>query len=307
MPNTTNAKELPQQEVHNTSYHDKVENFDLLYKITPVSEKSTPLLHYHECYEIVFYISADVEIYVDNLHFTLSSRDLIIIPPRKLHKVISRPSQTYIRYVFYFTSEQINQAFRNSSNPKSSQLFKDNVCCKLSLPAQAYMRMNNVFHNMYEHKTILSYKNSDLLNTYASAILQEAIFLSEKYMEKELTADKSSPIDQILQYINDHYSENITLDILETKFYMDKSYICRLFQKTMGISVINYLQYRRIMEAQQLLLNSDLPIIDICMDCGFNNVQHFYRVFKKITNLTPTEYKKHLLSTHLGQALSFPS
>lgn len=264
MPNTTNAKELPHQEVHNTSYHDKVENFDLLYKITPVSEKSTPLLHYHECYEIVFYISADVEIYVDNLHFTLSSRDLIIIPPRKLHKVISRPSQTYIRYVFYFTSEQINQAFRNSSNPKSSQLFKDNVCCKLSLPAQAYMRMNNVFHNMYEHKTILSYKNSDLLNTYASAILQEAIFLSEKYMEKELTADKSSPIDQILQY-------------------------------------------RRIMEAQQLLLNSDLPIIDICMDCGFNNVQHFYRVFKKITNLTPTEYKKHLLSTHLGQALSFPS
>lgn len=301
MENIIDSETLTQQEVQNPSYHDKVDNFDLIYKVTPVSEKLTPLLHYHECYEIVFYVSAEVEMYVDDQHFNLASHDLIIIPPRKLHSVISHQSQTYIRYVFYFTDEQIKQAFANSSNPKAAQFFTDNICRKLSPPAKACIRMNNVFQNMYEHKTMLSYKNSDLLKTYASAALQEIVFLSEKYIEKTKTVDTPSPIEQILQYINEHYSENVTLDILTTNFYMDKSYICRLFQKTMGISVINYLQYKRIIEAQKLLVNSDLPIIDICMDCGFNSVQHFYRVFKKITNLTPTQYKKYLLSVPLGQ------
>ena len=71
----------------------------------------------------------------------------------------------------------------------------------------------------------------------------------------------------------------------------------------MGISLVNYLQYKRILEAQKLLLNSDMPIIEIGMECGFTSVQHFYRVFKKITGLTPKEYKKNQLHTSLGQSI----
>ncbi len=99
-------------------------------------------------------------------------------------------------------------------------------------------------------------------------------------------------MEQILVYINDHYSQQITLQDLEENFFLNKSYICRIFRKTMGISLVNYLQYKRILEAQKLLLNSDMPIIEIGMECGFTSVQHFYRVFKKITGLTPKEYKK---------------
>ncbi|HIS32771.1 MAG TPA: helix-turn-helix transcriptional regulator [Candidatus Limivivens intestinipullorum] len=111
-------------------------------------------------------------------------------------------------------------------------------------------------------------------------------------------------MEQILVYINDHYSQQITLQDLEENFFLNKSYICRIFRKTMGISLVNYLQYKRILEAQKLLLNSDMPIIEIGMECGFTSVQHFYRVFKKITGLTPKEYKKNQLHTSLGQSIS---
>ena len=111
-------------------------------------------------------------------------------------------------------------------------------------------------------------------------------------------------MEQILVYINDHYSQQITLQDLEEIFFLNKSYICRIFRKTMGISLVNYLQYKRILEAQKLLLNSDMPIIEIGMECGFTSVQHFYRVFKKITGLTPKEYKKNQLHTSLGQSIS---
>lgn len=286
-----------------SSYLDIVKEFDLQYKITPSTEQPESLIHYHDCYELIFYVSAKIEVYLDDVYYSINSHDLLIIPPRKIHKIIYPERCNYVRYVFYFTQEQIQNAFLPSMQKKALFLFRDRGQHKLTLSAQDYLRINNVFRNMHEHMTEMSAGNYYLITNYASILLQELFLLygnlPDASEERTLT-----PVEQILNYINENYSQQITLDSLAEKYHLNKSYICRIFRKTMGISLVTYLQYKRILEAQNMLLNSEKPIIDIAMDCGFSNVQHFYRVFKKITNLTPSEYKKHQSGAKLGLEFS---
>lgn len=286
-----------------SSYLDIVKEFDLLYKATPPTEQPESLIHYHDCYELIFYVSAKLEAYLDDVHYSINSHDLLIIPPRKIHKIIYAERCNYVRYVFYFTQEQIQNAFLPSMMQKALFLFRDRGQHKITLSAHDYIRINNIFRNMYEHIKEMSAGNYYLITNYASILLQELYLLYGNLPDS--SEDRIlTPVEQILNYINENYSQQITLDSLAEKYYLNKSYICRIFRKTMGISLVTYLQYKRILEAQTMLLNSDKPIIDIAMDCGFSNVQHFYRVFKKITNLTPIEYKKHQPGKTLGLEFS---
>lgn len=277
------------------------DTFNLTYTVTLPNEQLDPLVHYHDCFELVFYVSADIQAYIDEAHYHLTSKDVLIIPPRKMHKIIYPEHQSYVRYVLYFSQEHIESFFGPGMAAGAIHLFKDRPYRKVSLSVPEYMRINNLFQNMYEHRRTLASQNFTLLNAYSSLILQELYHIFDRRPSSPPEAGEMSPVDQILKYINSHYSEAITLETLAEEFYLNRSYICRLFRKTMGISVINYLQHKRILEAQQMLLNSSRSIIDISMECGFSNIQHFYRVFKKITTLTPAEYKNHQSANELEQ------
>lgn len=288
-------------------YHDLVSNFELSYKATPSTEQLTSLIHYHECFELILYVSADIEAYIDDTHYNLHTHDVLIVPPRKLHKIVYPQPQNYIRYVFYFTGEHIEKAFDSHKASKALNLFMDQTYQKASLSVREFLRINYIMRNMYEHISEDQKQDMHLLNTYSSLILQELYIIFASRPPADTTNKILSPVEQILKYINDHYSENITLEELEEKFYLNKSYICRIFRKTMGISLINYIQHKRILEAQQMLLTTDASIINISLECGFSNLQHFYRVFKKMTDLTPNEYKKNQSRTKLGQPILLQS
>lgn len=302
MENNPSFNAMHQEETADSNYHDLVNNFEITYKITLPTEQLNALIHYHECFEIIFYISANIEAYIDDIHYDLHSQDVLVVPPRKLHKIIYPEKQNYIRYVFYFTEDHIKNAFSPTLVKKALHLFLNRSYQKASLSVPDFIRINSLFSNMYHHKSQLSPANLYLLNTYSSVILQELYVIFKNLPAYEKAETDMSPVEQILKYINGHYSEGISLEDFEKIFYLDKSYICRVFRKTMGISLVNYLQHKRILEAQQLLLNSDESIIDISLECGFNNIQHFYRVFKKVTHLTPNEFKKHQTSSVLGQS-----
>ena len=73
---------------------------------------------------------------------------------------------------------------------------------------------------------------------------------------------------------------------------MNEQYFCRFFKKALGKSPISYLNEYRIKQAMLLLQTTDMPVMDICLDCGFNNLGNFLREFKKNTGLTPLQYRK---------------
>ena len=93
-------------------------------------------------------------------------------------------------------------------------------------------------------------------------------------------------------YADEKFCENITLRELAATYHMNEKYIGRLFSREMGTSFIEYCNSLRLQKAEELLSSKDVKIIDAALDCGFNNVSYFNRVFKKKHGISPTEYIK---------------
>ena len=103
-------------------------------------------------------------------------------------------------------------------------------------------------------------------------------------------------INRIIDFINEHYSEEISLDMLcEAAGGLSEQYLCRLFKHNIGMRPVEYILKKRIGIARSYLEKTDLPINDIAQLTGFNNTSYFYRNFKKFTGTSPLSYRQTAL------------
>ncbi|MEC0265807.1 response regulator [Paenibacillus anseongense] len=102
----------------------------------------------------------------------------------------------------------------------------------------------------------------------------------------------TSPVELVVRYVEEHYAESITLNMMAELVYLNPSYLSSLFKSKQGQSFIDFLTEKRIEKAKAMLLHSDEKIQVISDSTGFTNIRHFNRVFKTLTNRTPTEYRE---------------
>lgn len=145
---------------------------------------------------------------------------------------------------------------------------------------------NKLFHDDTYH--ILS-ENAPNSVFDMKLYLHYIIYITQDYLEKT-TSDKS--IAKSMQdYVDQHYSEDISRSSLTDIFYLDPDYASKLFKKETGISFKNYIIKKRIEVAKNLLRTTDLPINTVSDNVGYGNYSYFTRLFKKVTDMTPNEYR----------------
>lgn len=100
-------------------------------------------------------------------------------------------------------------------------------------------------------------------------------------------------VRELTEYIDLHYTENLTLDSISKKFYISSSGLSHIFKRETGISPMQYVIHRRIGEAQSLLMDTTLPIHVIEEQLGFGSDCHFSAMFKKYVGISPKDYRNH--------------
>lgn len=95
-----------------------------------------------------------------------------------------------------------------------------------------------------------------------------------------------------IQYIKKHLTEKIQIDALAKSSYMSKSAFFEAFKRQFGLSPLEYIQHERIELAKRVMADTSLSITDVCYEAGFNNLNYFIRVFKKIEGVTPSAYRQ---------------
>ena len=99
-------------------------------------------------------------------------------------------------------------------------------------------------------------------------------------------------IKQIKKYIAMHYREKITLEAVADAVHLTPQYCCTLFSKCVGQTLFDFINAKRIEEAQGLIITTVMPLAEIAALCGFDEYNYFSRIFKKETGIPPRQYRR---------------
>lgn len=156
----------------------------------------------------------------------------------------------------------------------------------------SYLQKNGIeAHTLFcdaETDSLLS-KSLESAN-YMMDYLQHIITRGLDY--SRFITQEESVIDIILNYIHQHYSDDITRTMLADLVYLNPDYMARLFKKQTHTSLINYITEYRMEKAKELLQNPDIPIGTVASSVGYGNYSYFSKLFKDIVGSTPNEYRK---------------
>ena len=97
---------------------------------------------------------------------------------------------------------------------------------------------------------------------------------------------------QVIEYIADHYSEDISSRSLSEMFGYDESYFCRLFRTVVGVRPMEYIRVLRLDKARRLMLDEKKSIAKVARECGFSDINYFSRCFRRHYGVTAGEYRK---------------
>lgn len=110
--------------------------------------------------------------------------------------------------------------------------------------------------------------------------------------ENHNQSEKQLNLQTVKEYLDQHYTEKITLDMLSEKFYINKYYLLEMFKLRYGMGINEYVIHMRITKSKRLLRFTQLRIEEIAYECGMNSLNYFSRVFKKVEGVTPGEYRR---------------
>lgn len=133
----------------------------------------------------------------------------------------------------------------------------------------------------------------------AIANTQDYDLLSSPGYTNSVNLADTKRINAIMDYVMNHYSEEVKIETIATLANLTKASFCRYFKSKTHKTFSQFLNEVRILNACKLLINSNMTITEICYNTGYNNISHFNRQFKLITGLTAKGYSKKFLKEDL--------
>ena len=125
------------------------------------------------------------------------------------------------------------------------------------------------------------------------AIMYEnGLFLTDSLSKTEDFEHKQQKIKDLLTFINDHYSEKISMNDAANYLKVSRQYFCRYFKKSTGMSFVDFINDLRLRRACQEIVLTSKSITDIALDNGFDNIGYFFKLFKIKFGQTPLAYRK---------------
>ena len=248
--------------------------------------------HWHTAIELIMPITNYYTIVIGKTTYQLSEGEILVIPPGELHELIA-PLEG-VRRILLFDFSLISN-LRGFSNI-SSVLNQPRLINETNAP-EILPQLQTLFD---EITTEYTSKNNLREAAIYALIIQMFVLLGRKYMSTEnlfpdVKVNKQKEyiekFNLIFEYINNNYMEDISLDMIADVAGFSKFHFSRLFKQFTDMSFYDYLNQRRVKEAEKLLLNPNLSITEIALRSGFSSISTFNRVFKSFKECTPTEFK----------------
>lgn len=248
-------------------------------------------LHHHDFYEVYFFLSGNVQYIIESRSYLLTPGDVLLISPMELHQpVFSGEHRVYERIVlwinkplldaFSLPGQDLAACFDTTSVNHTNLLRPEGVARQFLLFLLEQLMTETASQDHYQELASLTYLVQVLISLNRLAL--------QRRTEDMVTAPDST-VYNILGYINEHYSEDLSLDYLANKFFISKYHLSREFQRLVGTSVHRYIIQKRLVMAKQML-SEGRPSSEVYQQCGFGDYSNFYRAFKAEYHISPKDF-----------------
>ncbi len=251
-------------------------------------------LHHHDFFEIYFLLSGDVTYLIESKIVHVMPGDLLLISPKELHQVIIRPEMSvYERYVLWVDPQVIERLCTDQTDlMQCLDPTRPGWGNQLRLKSEDRSRIQSLLDQLSRESCSQGY-GADLLR---SALLTQLLVTINRiadqqgpWMDEDTRTNRA--VTQAMQYINLHYSEPLSLDMLAEQFFVSKYHLSHEFNRQVGTSVYQYIQKKRLLIARQLLAQGKKPS-QVYSSCGFTDYTGFYRAFKSEYGVSPREFRQ---------------
>lgn len=250
-------------------------------------------LHHHDFFEVFFLISGDVRYTIESRVYHLMPGDLLLISPKELHQICIRNEMAaYERFVLWIDPQMLQRLSTETTdltkNLDADHSTRGNL---LRLRPEDRAMMQQLFSHLWEETDSDRYGADLMRENIVSLILVQLNRLADKdsvHNFEEVT-HSSKAVSQVVDYINLHYGEQLSLDMLAAQVFVSKYHLSHEFNRQVGTSVYRYIQKKRLLIARQLLAQGNKPN-QIYLQCGFKDYAGFYRAFKNEYGVAPREY-----------------
>lgn len=265
-------------------------NFPIAYyHQTPLSPRYHMPYHWHTHYEIMRIISGSFHLTLDNETFTYRTGDVIFISGGVLHG--GEPDDCVYECIVFDLDMLMkdNHACANTIQNIMNGTIK--VHTHISEKCDKILPVTEKLCNVLsEKKTGYEFMTQGYLYMLLGTIIEEKLY--ERSVLDSITTGRLNSIKDVLGYISDNYSDNISLEKLARIAGMNPRYFCRYFRSMTGRTPIDYLNYYRVECACEMLSTKNISIKETAISCGFSDESYFVKTFRKYKNTTPKQFTK---------------
>ena len=261
------------------------------------NNEKTMSIHIHDCYEVYFSISGGKQFLIDDRMYEVEPGDIFFINQYESHYLSKVDETNHMRVVISIYPEYLKRFSTDQTDLNYCFTHRDPVWGhRLSLAGDESKRFIYYVHKLSEERGF----GQDVLDQAVFLELMtflNAVFLSRCTQGEDLGQEGTqtapgpchSQVGEILDFINQHLAEDITIPVLAAHFYLSGFYLCKIFKDATGTTINRYITAKRISRAKVLLAEGH-SVADACSLCGFGDYSNFLKSFTRVVGISPKKY-----------------
>ncbi len=256
--------------------------------ISKDTKKGFRSYHFHDEIEIIRVETGELEMTVENEKLLLGASDTALINSKVMHRLSPLTVGTKLTYI------QINlDMYTPTSEPTPHILrFIQKNNCKSHIVENGQGELRALFEKITEEDK----NHNDGYEAYMRGYIHLIVaYMTRNHLLNAYSRDFSHKLTRLMpaiEYATENFSKNLSIDEISSKINVSKYHFCKLFKSAFGQTFWEYINFVRVSVAEEILLSTNKTTLEIALECGFNSVQYFNRVFAQRYGYSPFKYKK---------------
>ena len=271
--------------------HGTKDNPFSIYHIANVKRSFQIPVHWHDEFEIIYVKSGFLTVSISGENYIGKPGDAFVVSPGNLHFMGSQTGNvdyfTFLfplKYISFRTDDILDDKLLeplNSGHLIISPEMEDTVKEQCEQLVEIY----GAKKEESQSKITAQIKTKIILLQFILELWKKGFIVEND------TGGKNTVEKEMVSYIQQNFTGKILLKEFGEQFHLSEKYISRYFKEHFHITISQYVTYLRLEHAKQLLQDTDIPVTEVAMQSGYQNVSYFIRSFKKTYGMSPLKYR----------------